>query len=189
MGADLYSEGDGKIHCQRAADGAATCQFTWGEDLIAVDLQQHTTVQDSVVVWGEGAAGTHGPERSHWLPTDLSGVQGQAAVTWAGPGQPGTVSQGSAGESPRTRFDGAVRSAETAGDLASAQAQVIALRPMVGEVQALGRPEVLPGEWVDLLDIPAGETQGGATVSLKLRVRRVNHHFSTDAGLLTRLAF
>jgi hypothetical protein len=187
-GAELGSDGTGKVHFRRPQSGAAAHRLVWAEDVVEIDLGPRAAVRDSFAVWGEGAAGTQGAERGHWLPTDLSGVSGQAAVQpGATPDEAGSVSSGSTGALVHTVVAGALRSAEAAGDVASARAQLLALRPLVGHALALGRPAVQPGDWVELADLPAGG--GGSGRTLTLRVLRVSQQLSIGRGLLTRLEF
>lgn len=188
IGAELRTDGEGKVHFQKPSEGgSADHRLVWGEDLISLSLERAAAQIDSFVVWGEGAAGSQGTDKSHWLPSDLSGVTGKAKVQpGASAGQAGSVSPGSDGPLVRTVFDGSVRSASVADELAQAQALRVALRPVIGHALALGRPEIQAGEWVELADIPAGD---GATQPMTLRVLRVVHQFAIGRGLLTRLEF
>ncbi|HWN67963.1 MAG TPA: hypothetical protein VNM90_10000 [Haliangium sp.] len=198
-GAELGCDGSGKIHFRRPQSGSAAHRLVWAEDLVEIDVGPRAPVRDSFAVWGEGAAGSQGAERGHWLPTDLSGVSGQAAVQPGAPDQAGSVTAGSTGALVHTVVAGALRSGEAAGDVASARAQLLALRPLAGHAVALGRPAVQPGEWVDLVDVPAGGAGGAggpgsgpggrSTRTLTLRVRRVSQQLTVAGGLLTRLEF
>ena len=188
IGVETGSDGEGKVHFRKPKPaGAADHRLVWGEDLLEIAIERSATPVDSFVLWGEGAGGSKGAERSHWLPTDLSGVTGEAKVEpGATAGEVGSVSPGSRGPLVRTVFAGAVRSSDVAGELAKARAELLALRPLLGHCSLLGRPEVQPGEWIELADLPTGE-DGSAT--LTLRARRVSHHFAIERGLLTRLEF
>ncbi|MFV8750424.1 hypothetical protein ACNOYE_07720 [Nannocystaceae bacterium ST9] len=188
IGVETGSDGEGKVHFRKPKPaGAADHRLVWGEDLLTIQLERAAVQVDSFAVWGEGAGGSKGAERSHWLPTDLSGVTGEAKVSpGSQPGQAGTVSPGSSGPLVRTVFDGAVRSSDVAGDLAKARAELVALRPMLGHALVLGRPDIQPGDWVELADLPAGQ---GPASALTLRARRVIHQFAIERGLLTRLEF
>ena len=185
IGAELGSDGEGQVHFRRPGPPSPAHRLVWGEDLLAVELCTAAPSRDAYLVWGEGAAGSQGPERAHWLPTDLSGVSGEAQVSpGATPEAPGTVSPG-AGTLPRTVIDGSIRSAEVAGELAQARAQLVALRPLTGHLRCLGRPDIQVGEWVELADLPSA----GPSTPLQLRVLRVIHDFALGRGLLTRLEF
>lgn len=186
IGAELSTDGEGKVHFKLPSEaGAADHRLAWGVDLIDLSLERVIASVDSFVVWGEGAAASQGTDKNHWLPTDLSGVTGKAKIqAGASAGQAGSVTPGSEGERVRTVFEGSVREASVAEQLARAQALRIALRPMLGHVLALGHPEIQPGEWIELADLPAGEGPPPT-----LRVLRVIHQFALGRGLLTRLEF
>ena len=188
IGAELSCDAEGKVHFRLPLVRSSTDhRLVWGQDLISMSLERTSAQVDSFVVWGEGAAGSQGSEKSHWLPTDLSGVTGKAKIErGASAGQAGHVAPGSVGDRVRTLFDGSIRSAAVAQELAQAQALRIALRPMLGHVLTLGRPAIQAGEWVELANIPTGER---TATSLHLRVLRVIHQFVITRGLLTRLEF
>lgn len=186
VGAELDVDAGGKINFRRPQSGAAEHRLVWAEDVLAVELVRAAAPVDSLVVWGEGAAGSDGPERSHWLVTDLSGLKGEAGVSpGAQPGQAGTVTT-SPGERVRTVLDGSVRSAEVAGDLARARAELIALRPLRGHALVLGNPGLQPGSWIELAELPGAD---GPSAPLTLRARRVLHDFDLERGLITRIEF
>lgn len=187
VGAELLTDGDGKVCFVRPREDAPAQRLRWGEHLLRVELEQAPLSSDSLVVWGEGAAGTDGAEREHWLATDLSGAKGEAAVDEAG-GQR-RVMAGRHGERPRALVDGAIRSAEVADEIARAHVQRLALRPLRGSVLALGLPHAAPGTWVELSDLPDSLQPLAAAPSLRLRVRHVVHHLSPARGLLTELRF
>lgn len=196
IGVETASDGKGKVHFRKPKPpGAADHRLVWGQDLLSIDLSRSRAQVDSFAVWGEGAAGSEGAERSHWLAVDLAGVQGEAKVEPGRElGEIGRVAGGSSGPSVRTVFDGAVRSSTLASDLAKARAELIALRPMVGHVLLLGRPEVEAGDWIELAKLPAGTPPASAFAqppasTLTLRARRVVHQFGSDRGLQTRLEF
>lgn len=185
IGADLYTDGDGRVHFRRPESQPARHQLQWGTNVLDLDLAHREHFGDSLDVWGEGAAGTDGAEREHWLPTDLSGVRGQAALE--GSEEP-SVSVGSLGERPRLLVDGAIRSVDTAEDVAAALLQAQALRPFVGSVLLPGLTDVDPGDWIELLELPPSIHPASAR-TVKLRVRRIWHSLSPAHGLLTRLGF
>jgi hypothetical protein len=188
IGAELSTDGEGKVHFKLpSAGGSADHRLAWGVDLLDLSLERALAQLDSLVVWGEGAAASQGTDKNHWLPSDLSGVTGKAKIQpGASAGQAGSVASGSSGELVRTVFDGAVREASVAEELARAQALRVALRPMIGHVLVLGHPEIQAGEWVELADLPSGS---GPSAAPTLRVLRVIHQFALGRGLLTRLEF
>lgn len=184
VGADLYTDGDGRVHFRRPEAGSVRHTLRWREGVLDLQLAQREQSSDSLDVWGEGAAGTDGAEREHWLPTDLSGVRGRATLE----DEPGRVTVGRLGQRPRLLIDGAIRSVDAAEDVAGALLLAQALRPLVGSVLLAGLVDVDPGDWIELADLPPS-AHPESSRSAKLRVRRLWHFLSPTQGLLTRLAF
>lgn len=187
VGAELSTDGEGKVCFVRPREGAATERLRWGEHLLRVELEHEPLRSDSVVVWGEGAAGTDGADKEHWLTTDLSGVSGEACVDDADGQRRVTPSR--RGKRPRALVDGAIRSAATADEIARAHMQHLALRPVRGSLLTLGLPQAGPGTWVELSELPEPFRPTTAATSLRLRVRHVVHQLSPSRGLLTELRF
>jgi hypothetical protein len=186
IGADLYTDGEGRIHFRRPVSQPARHRLRWSEDVLDLELVHRERIGDSIDVWGEGAAGTDGAEREHWLPTDLGGVRGQATLE----GEAGSprVAVGRLGQRARIVVDGAIRSVDAAEDVAAALVQAQALRPLAGSVLLPGLADVEPGDWIELLDLPPGIHPSSAG-AVALRVRRIWHFLSPSQGLLTRLGF
>lgn len=180
---DLWTDGEGKVHLAAPAEGGADESLTWGETLLALDLCQAAAAPDGWAVWGEGAAGTKGKDRAHWLATDLSNVKGSAAITREGAGW--KVEAGAAGARSTRRCLGLVRSAELAEALARAAATARAARPVLGTLDALGAPSLEPGQRIAVSGLPADHASG-ALADRPLRVRAVRHTLD-GRGLLTRL--
>ena len=187
IGAELFTDGDGKICFARPADASASHTLRWGEHLLRVDLEREPLHSDSLAVWGEGSAGTDGADKEHWLTTDLSGVSGEASVTESA-GQRSVTPQ-SLGDRPRTLIDGSVRSVDVADEIAEAHMQRLALRPLRGAVVTLGLPDAAPGQWIELSDLPALTHPSASGTPVKLRIRHFVHHLSPGEGLLTELRF
>jgi hypothetical protein len=180
-GFDVYADGGGKVHFAAARKGGADHTFTYGKELLRIELAPTEPAYDSVVVWGEGAAGTQGASKSHWLVTDLASVSGKASL-----GDDLTVKPGSEGKLPLTVKDGAIRSQADASDLAQARLKALAARPLRGFVEVLGAPSVAPGDLVKLDGLPKTHPLRSLAASA-LRVRRVRHALSARQGFTTRM--
>jgi hypothetical protein len=183
-GVDVFTDGAGKVHFAGPDKAGKSHTFRAREHILAMRLDRVTPGHDGVVVWGEGAAGTKGEAKSHWLADDLAGVSGKAAV-----GADGKAQKGSAGKRPRSVFDGAVRTGQVAGDLAAARALACASRQIRGHIEVLGAPAVVPGDTVKLDNFSDGmhaikDLAGDAG----LRVRLVRHSLDADS-FITRMEF
>lgn len=186
VGADLYTDGDGRIHFRRPRKQPVRHRLRWSESVLDLELVDREPLGDSLEVWGEGAAGTEGAEREHWLTTDLTGVRGQVALEHGAGAS--NVMVGRLAERPRLMVDGAIRSVDAAEDIAAALMEAQALRPHAGAVLLPGLVDVEPGDWVELDELPA-ELCPTPSASLTVRVRRLWHFLSPSQGLLTRLGF
>ncbi len=186
VGAEVFSDAQGRIHFVRPQSGSSRHQLGWGVGLLEVEIARTSIAVDSVDVWGEGAAGTDGADKGHWLPTDLTGVRGQGVLdgTDAAP----SVSTGRLGDRPLRLVDGAIRSVDAAEDVAAALMQRRALRTHHGTVLVPGLVDVEIGDWVDLVDLPS-QARPGSQSLLSVQVRRLWHDLSPAMGLRTRLGF
>ncbi|MCG8422767.1 MAG: hypothetical protein MJE77_33040 [Proteobacteria bacterium] len=184
-GADLYTDGRGAAHFASPRQGAADHRFSYGESVISLDLYRPPLVVDSIAVWGEGAAGSKGADKTHWLASDLAGVSGKAAIDASG-----ATTSGSLGQSPRQLKSGAVRTGEAAQACADGHMAALASRRVRGRVDIFGTPGIEPGDLIDIADLP---DQHAATSALlknhTLRVRQVRHLMSRRRGYITRLEF
>jgi hypothetical protein len=182
-GADLFTDGDGKVNLAVPKSGSSDHSFRFGETVLAMELRRAPAAFDGVEVWGEGAASTKGTDKAHWLSTDLSGVSGKASIDSGG------APQSSSGTRTLRVSDGAIRSGGVAQDTATAWAKALASHWLEGTIEVFGAPEVEPGDLIEITDLPR---EHGATKLLEghlLRVRAVRHTLDRDRGLRTRLEF
>lgn len=182
-GADLYSDGAGAVHCATPREGRADHVFRFGENILALNLQQMVWPYDSVEVWGEGAAGQAGAEKAHWLVNDLSSVSARAKLDASG-----KVVIGQLGQRPLQIKHGALRSSGSAEDVAKARMSQVAARAISGQIEVVPSPAVMPGDLIELQDLP----QQHALSQLlgkgrSLRVRTVRHVLDRSRGFITYL--
>ena len=178
-GADLFSDGEGKVCFITPSTKGDEHTFKYGGDVLALHLEDATPGFDSFSVWGEGAASSQGAGKEHWLVKDLSSVNGKASV-----GEAGSVTPGQEGDRPQLVLDGSVRSGEAAKAVAEALAAAVASRAVRGFLQVLGAPEVKPGDSVKVSGLPGDSVAPGP-----LRVRRVRHRLDSRVGFVTRVDF
>jgi hypothetical protein len=181
-GFDVYTDGEGQVHFAPPAEGGPDHTFVYRKQVLRTELRATPPALDGVEVWGEGAASTQGAEKGHWLVADLSSVSGKAAL-----GSKGTVQAGSAGSLPREVRDGAMRTGDDAATQAQARMKALASRPVRGFIEVLGAPAVMPGDTVQLNDIPQGHPVEALASGKVLRVRGVRHTLNPRAGFVTRM--
>lgn len=181
-GADLWTDGDGKVQCAAPKSGSADHRFKLGETILALDLRAEAPAADGIEVWGEGAAGSKGADAAHWLTTDLAGVTGKAAV------KEGKAQPDQAGAHSIRLNAAALRAGDAAAEVAKAWAGAAAARGVRGRIEVAGAPAVEPGDLIGLDGLPkdhaaAKMLAGGKT----LRVRSVRHVLDRTRGLRTML--
>ena len=184
-GADVWTDGAGKVQLGVPKAGGADHRFKLGESILLLDLREAAPAIDGIEVWGEGAASAKGADAATWLSTDLSGVTATAAISPKGAAQ-----NGQAGKHAWRVMDGALRSGQSAKDVAGAWAKSAASRWIRGRIEVAGAPEVEPGDLVGLDGLPpahcAAKFLAGGHA---LRVRAVRHTLDRTRGFRTRLEF
>ena len=181
-GASLFADRTGAVRFIAADTVGATHRFHLGVDVLAVDLAHAPSPRSGVDVWGEGAAGTQGETKAHWLPDALDGVTGGADLD-----APPVFASPPALRRSFVR-DGSLRSAAAAADAARGRAAALT-RPLCGTLDVIGAPQVAPGDLIELTGMP-GEHPLVALLALgRLRVRRVRHRLDTARGFTTRMEF
>lgn len=180
-GADIYTDGDGKVHVAAPKTGGADETLVFGETILALDLRKSPPAFDGFQLWGEGAASAKGKDKAHWLSTDLSGVKGEASVADGG------VKASSAGTSPRRVRAGAIRAGGAAADAAKAMAASLAARGLRGSIDAYGTPTLMPGSVLRVDKLPSDHAAAALLDGKPVRVRCVRHTLSRQQGLRTRV--
>jgi len=156
----------GKLTFVPLAEGEPVQTFTYGADVIQLQVTEATPDLDGVQVSGEGAAGAQGQEAWNWLVTDATGVQAQAG----------------SGDAQRWVTDGALRSQEAVRQAATAWASAAASRHITGDLWVPGAPLATVGSRVAVAGAPDEFLNG------TYAVERVCHRFSKSRGFVTRLS-
>ncbi|MFZ2725366.1 MAG: hypothetical protein WAX77_03850 [Methylococcaceae bacterium] len=185
-GADLYSDNTGKVQFTLAKNTGTAHSFQYGQAVRELSLYEQTPLYDSVEVIGEGAASSQGAEKFYWLAKDVSGVSGKAMIAV----KTGQVSTGKLGNKPRRLVLGAIRSQESAKQVAENILQALASRWLSGRLLVMGSPEIQLADSIKVTDLPKQHS----AVSLlnsehKLRVRGIRHTLDRTVGLMTELTF
>jgi hypothetical protein len=182
-GADLHTDGAGRAQVTTAAQVRQRHAVHYTNDLLRLALHRQAALSDGLVVDGEGAAGSRGAGKEHWLPKEVAGVRGEAAINTVG-----EVVVGQRGQRPRRRGIGALGSASAAADVAAARLRAIANRPWQGELLIRGNPALLPGDQISLAELPADHPLSAELrAHPRLRLRGVTHSLSRAGAFTTRL--
>jgi len=169
-----YCNPKGELIFAPVKPGQSVQTFTYGVDILSLEVEAIAPNIETVIVTGEGAAGSQGQAAGNWLVADPSGVQAQAGGGSGGLGL-GSVS--------KTRYisDGALRSQEAVKSAATSRIAA-ASTPLAGELWVPGAPAVTVGSTLTLADIPEDFLNGDFIV------KRVCHRMSKAQGFTTRLS-
>ncbi len=163
-GFDLYMTTEGKLTFAAFSKAAPDRTFTYGQDVLSLDVTTVPQIFQGVEVWGESPASSEGMEAASWLVRDFSSSLGSA-----GSGAPLRVS------------DPAIRTRDAAQASAKGRLADLARRTTFGVALVLGNAEVALGDAVTFLQAP-DDRLGGV-----FQVKRVTHRFDKVNGFITRL--
>lgn len=140
-------------------------EFAFGQDIIALRIEERAPLVNSALVTGEGAASTGGSDAWPWLVKDAGAVQAES-----GDEQPKAVI-----------VDGSLRSADAAATAASAvlSRQVT----QAGYILSSGAPTVHVGSTISIGNVPDDALNG------TFFVRRARHRIDKRNGYQTELWF
>ncbi|HWI65764.1 MAG TPA: hypothetical protein VNT75_28390, partial [Symbiobacteriaceae bacterium] len=165
-GCDAYVGADNRLVFARWTGGTGTpVPFLYGDTIMALETDRAETTPAGAQVAGEGAAGTKGAGKWHWLVKDQSLVQGKA------------------GSGARLLVAPSLRSAEAAQSLASSVTGLAARRAVSGTLRAVGSPSATLGKAIAVAGTPGGALDG------IYQIRRVRHWLSAETGFITEIDF
>ena len=162
-----YFMPDGNLNFAPFVAGQAVQTFTYGEDILSLQLTESSPVVGAVTTIGEGAAGSQGQEAWSWLVKNPSSVTGNA-----GDGDP-----------ERQIQDASLRSSNAAQSAADGISSAAVLTQLAGRILVPGASAVVVGSAIEISDAPQDELNGLCLV------RRVQHRYSKDAGFTTLVVF
>lgn len=162
-----YFTPEGKLRFVPFVVGQATQTFTYGVDVLSLEVTEAAPNAGEVTTVGEGAAGSNGQEAWNWLVKNPSPVKGTA-----GEGAPARIFQ-----------DASLRSGDAAQTAADAIAQAANLMTLSGRLLVPGTAEAVVGGTVEIVAAPHESLNGLCLV------RRVRHHYSKHEGFKTEIEF
>jgi phage protein D len=158
---------EGKLNFAPFTAGQAVQTFTYGEDILSLEVTEAVPVAGKVTTFGEGAAGSQGQEAWSWLVKDPSSVTGSAG----------------AGVPEREVQDPSLRSGDAVQSAAEGIANAGALTKLTGKLLVPGAPAVAVGLAVEVADVPQDALNGLYLVT------GVRHRFSKGEGFTTLIEF
>jgi phage protein D len=157
----------GKLHFKPVAAGQPAVTFTYGADVLALELASGVPAAGQVTVVGEGAAGSNGSDAWSWLLKDASAV----------------TSQSGQGDPQRLVTDASLRSSSAAQTAAGSIAAAAGAAAASGWILTPGAPAVFPGSTIEIAGAPQNALNGTCLVV------RVRHRFSKRGGFTSLICF
>ncbi len=162
-----YFTTDGKLNFGPVAEGQPVQTFTYGDDILGLQLTRAVPAAGQVTVTGEGAAGSKGSDAWNWLLKDVSAVKAQSGT----------------GDVERLFSDGSVRSSDAAQAASDQIAAAVTADALSGWLLAPGSPDVTVGSTIALAGAPQDALNGNCIVE------RVHHRFRKNQGFTTLIHF
>ena len=158
---------EGKLSFGPADAGSPVATFTYGKDILALEVVSADPAYGTVSAVGEGAAGTQGNDAWAWILKDASAVTSQAG----------------SGDPQRLLVDGSLRTADAAQKAAAGAAAACARAATSGRMVVAGAAVVTVNSTIAIAGAPQGSLNGTALVE------RVVHRYSKAGGFTTVIGF
>ena len=158
---------EGALNFTSYTGGNLSAEFTYGVNLISLEITEQTPFFESVAIVGEGAASSQGEEAWCWLVKN-----------------PSSVTQGDPAGAARLISDPSLRSKDAvmlAADGVTGAA--ITAWQIKGNLLAAGEPLALVGNPIQINDTPDDFLNG------ECMVRYLKHTFNKQSGFMTGLEF
>ena len=158
---------EGKLNFQPVEAGQPVQTFTYGNDILALQLTGAVPAAGQVTVVGEGAAGSNGSDAWSWLLKDASPV----------------TSQSGEGDPHKLMTDASLRSSDASQTAADGTAAAVGAATRSGWILTPGASAVSVGSTIEI----DGATQDALNGTYL--VERVRHRFSKSAGFTSLIFF
>ncbi|MFQ3662678.1 MAG: hypothetical protein SNJ69_09830 [Chloroflexaceae bacterium] len=166
-GFDAYLLPDGTLQFRKFTDTAPDQTFIYGQEILDYRLRVLPPRLAEVQVAGESAASAEGDDAASWLTRNFR--RGQAS--------------GGAGSATLLLADPALRTSAAANQRAEGVLRRANQRARIGQLRALGRPELKLGDAIRIEQAP------DARLNDTFQVRAIGHHLSRKRGLITSVEF
>lgn len=162
-----YFTTEGKLYFGPYADGQAVQTFSYGVDILSLQVKETRPIFGSVTTIGQGAAGAEGQEAWGWLIKDPGAVTAEA-------GQ---------GQAMRLKSDASLRSSEASQSAADGIAAAAGRTALTGTIVVPGAPRVVVGSSIEIADAPNDNLNGTCMVCW------MRHHYSKQQGYISVIDF
>jgi len=125
-GMDVYFDTQNKLNVKKFSKTRADHAFSFGIDILDLQLLNHQMSSEHIVVYGESPSSNQGSDTWHWIAKDLSPFQGES-------GQ---------GVKTMALQDSVIRTKDAADTLAASRFGAIKAHSTRGRLKVLGNPKV-----------------------------------------------
>lgn len=158
-GFDIFITGDGRLIFKKYSRQTPR-PFKYGRDIIMAQANEPTPLSASVKVYGESPSSFKGADTAHWITKRVvEGVAGSGTVHFL-------------------IEDPVIRDKETADKAAAAWLETI-MTPLSGTIKVLGNMWVMPGDTIEIKDIPDTRMNG------EFQATGVGHIFNKNEGFVS----
>lgn len=158
---------DGTLMFAPLAEGDPVATFTYGDNLLALQMNEAAAVVDAVTVSGEGAAGSQGAKAWSWLVKDPTAVTSTAGE----------------GAGPRLVHAPGLRTSALTQSTATGLVKRASMDKVGGRLLAMGASAVTVGSTIEIANAPPALANG------RFLVHHVRHTFARQQGFTTLIQF
>lgn len=158
---------DGALLFAPFAEGEPVATFTYGDNLLALQMNEAPAGFDAATVIGEGAAGSQGAKAWSWLVKDPAAVTGTAG----------------AGAVQRLINAPGLRTSDLAQTTATGVLNRVSMDKVSGRLLAVGAPAITIGSTIEITNAPQAPANG------RFLVQRLRHTFTRQQGFTTLIHF
>jgi hypothetical protein len=166
-GMDVYFDTQNKLNVKKFNKTSADHTFSFGVDILDLQLLNHQMSSEHIVVYGESPSSNQGSDTWHWIAKDLSPFQGEA-------GQ---------GVKTLALQDSVVRTKDAADTLAASRLGAIKAHSTRGRLKVLGNPKVKLADAIQIKNAEKPELNG------LFKVSSVRHVLNKQEGYVTYIEF
>ncbi len=164
-GFDLYCDEMGRLVFRRFRKARADHTFTYGREILSLEIQMNTPFYDGVDVYGESPVSAKGSDAWCWLAKDFTPDKGSKG----------------GGKWPLLIQDAIIRTKEAALAFADAEVHALKRSAATGILTIMGNPEVRLGDAVECRGCPHDEQNA------LFQVRCLRHTLDKNRGFITEL--
>lgn len=162
-----YFAPDGTLNFLPFTAGQPVQTFSYGLDILSLNAMEAAAPVGSIVVQGEGAAGSQGSDAWSWLIKDPTAVRGEAG----------------GGDPKREITESSLRSGDATTSTAESIVGAAGLMTLTGELRVPGAPLALLGSAIEITGAPQAVLNGVCLV------RWIRHSYSKRGGFVSHIGF